>query len=53
METLCAPPAVWTIHGNGPRPEAPFEGLKRSGFSREGALDDPLEFSESQIIARA
>lgn len=36
----------------GPTPEAPFGGIKQSGFGREGGRDGLFEFVESQVIAR-
>lgn len=36
----------------GPTPEAPFGGMKQSGFGREGGRDGLYEFVESQVIAR-
>ncbi len=39
--------------GTGPTPEAPFGGLKRSGYGREGGLEGLLEFCEPQAIATA
>ena len=37
--------------GTGPTPEAPFGGMKRSGYGREGGLEGLLEFCEPQAIA--
>lgn len=34
----------------GPTPEAPFGGMKESGFGREGGLEGLLEFCESQVV---
>ena len=34
----------------GPTPEAPFGGMKASGFGREGGLEGLLEFCESQVV---
>jgi succinate-semialdehyde dehydrogenase/glutarate-semialdehyde dehydrogenase len=39
--------------GTGPTPEAPFGGLKESGYGREGGLEGLLEFTEPQTCARA
>lgn len=37
----------------GPTPEAPFGGMKQSGFGREGGLEGLLEFCEVQTVVRA
>lgn len=37
--------------GTGPTPEAPFGGMKDSGFGREGGIEGLLEFCESQVVA--
>src|SRR5262249_23763768 len=37
--------------GQGPTPEAPFGGMKQSGFGREGGLEGLLEFCEVQTVA--
>ena len=37
--------------GTGPTPEAPFGGMKQSGFGREGGLEGLFEFCETQVIA--
>jgi succinate-semialdehyde dehydrogenase/glutarate-semialdehyde dehydrogenase len=37
----------------GPTPEAPFGGMKESGFGREGGLEGLLEFSEIQTVVKA
>jgi succinate-semialdehyde dehydrogenase/glutarate-semialdehyde dehydrogenase len=37
--------------GAGPRPEAPFGGMKQSGFGREGGWEGLLEFCETQVVA--
>ena len=34
--------------GSGPTPEAPFGGMRQSGFGREGGVDGLLEFTEAQ-----
>ena len=39
--------------GIGPRPEAPFGGMKQSGFGREGGGEGLLEFCETQVVAGA
>jgi succinate-semialdehyde dehydrogenase/glutarate-semialdehyde dehydrogenase len=39
--------------GTGPTPEAPFGGMKRSGFGREGGVEGLLEFCETQTVATA
>ncbi|MEX0386629.1 NAD-dependent succinate-semialdehyde dehydrogenase [Spiribacter onubensis] len=36
--------------GSGPTPEAPFGGMKQSGFGREGGLEGLFEFTETQTI---
>lgn len=37
--------------GQGPTPEAPFGGMKQSGFGREGGIEGLLEFCEVQTVA--
>jgi succinate-semialdehyde dehydrogenase/glutarate-semialdehyde dehydrogenase len=37
--------------GQGPTPEAPFGGMKQSGFGREGGIEGLMEFSEPQTVA--
>ena len=37
----------------GPTPEAPFGGMKQSGFGREGGVEGLLEFCETQVVASA
>jgi succinate-semialdehyde dehydrogenase/glutarate-semialdehyde dehydrogenase len=37
--------------GSGPTPEAPFGGMKQSGFGREGGFEGLLEFCETQTVA--
>jgi succinate-semialdehyde dehydrogenase / glutarate-semialdehyde dehydrogenase len=37
--------------GTGPTPEAPFGGMKHSGFGREGGMDGLYEFTETQTVA--
>ncbi len=39
--------------GTGPAPEAPFGGMKMSGFGREGGQEGLLEFCELQTVAAA
>ena len=39
--------------GTGPAPEAPFGGMKQSGFGREGGIEGLLEFCEPQTVAYA
>ena len=39
--------------GSGPAPEAPFGGMKQSGFGREGGLEGLFEFVEIQTVPRA
>ena len=34
----------------GPIPDAPFGGIKHSGYGREGGLEGLLEFCESQVV---
>ncbi|MEO6436039.1 MAG: NAD-dependent succinate-semialdehyde dehydrogenase [Tepidisphaeraceae bacterium] len=36
--------------GTGPAPEAPFGGMKQSGFGREGGVEGLLEFCETQTV---
>lgn len=36
--------------GSGPTPEAPFGGMKQSGYGREGGLEGLLEFTEAQTV---
>lgn len=38
--------------GMGPTPEAPFGGMKQSGFGREGGIEGLLEFCEAQTVVR-
>ena len=38
--------------GTGPTPEAPFGGMKMSGFGREGGVEGLLEYCEVQTVAR-
>ncbi|HQY88402.1 MAG TPA: NAD-dependent succinate-semialdehyde dehydrogenase [Tepidisphaeraceae bacterium] len=42
---------VGVNNGSGPTPEAPFGGMKDSGFGREGGLEGLLEFCETQTVA--
>lgn len=37
--------------GTGPTPEAPFGGMKHSGFGREGGLEGLFEFIEPRTVA--
>ena len=37
--------------GTGPTPQAPFGGMKKSGFGREGGLEGIFEFCETQVVA--
>ena len=39
--------------GSGPTPEAPFGGMKQSGYGREGGLEGLLEFFEPQTVVCA
>ena len=36
--------------GSGPTPEAPFGGMKQSGYGREGGVEGLLEFCEPQTV---
>jgi len=36
--------------GTGPTPEAPFGGMKQSGYGREGGLEGLFEFTEPQTV---
>lgn len=38
--------------GMGPAPEAPFGGVKQSGFGREGGTEGLLEYCEVQTVVR-
>ncbi len=38
--------------GSGPAPEAPFGGMKQSGFGREGGREGLFEFVETQTVVR-
>ena len=38
--------------GTGPAPEAPFGGMKQSGFGREGGIEGLFEFIEPQTVPR-
>ena len=37
----------------GPTPEAPFGGMKQSGYGREGGVEGLIEFCESQTVVSA
>jgi succinate-semialdehyde dehydrogenase/glutarate-semialdehyde dehydrogenase len=39
--------------GAGPTPEAPFGGMKESGYGREGGAEGLHEFCETQVVAQA
>ena len=39
--------------GTGPTPQAPFGGMKQSGFGREGGVEGLIEFCEAQVVASA
>lgn len=39
--------------GTGPTPEAPFGGMKESGFGREGGSEGLWEYCEIQVVAEA
>jgi succinate-semialdehyde dehydrogenase/glutarate-semialdehyde dehydrogenase len=39
--------------GQGPTPEAPFGGMKQSGFGREGGTEGLWEYCETQTVVRA
>lgn len=36
--------------GTGPIPQAPFGGMKQSGFGREGGIEGMFEFCETQVV---
>lgn len=36
--------------GTGPTPEAPFGGMKQSGYGREGGIEGLYEFAEAQTL---
>ena len=38
--------------GSGPTPEAPFGGVKQSGWGREGGTEGLMEFVEPQAVPR-
>ncbi|HRA89167.1 MAG TPA: aldehyde dehydrogenase family protein, partial [Planctomycetaceae bacterium] len=38
--------------GSGPTAEAPFGGMKHSGFGREGGLEGMHDFVETQTVPR-
>ncbi len=38
--------------GTGPTPEAPFGGMKQSGYGREGGLEGLFEFIEPQTVPK-
>jgi succinate-semialdehyde dehydrogenase/glutarate-semialdehyde dehydrogenase len=37
--------------GTGPTPEAPFGGMKESGYGREGGVEGLMEYCETQVVA--
>lgn len=37
----------------GPTPEAPFGGMKQSGFGREGGIEGLIEFTEVQTVVQS
>ncbi|MGD8429893.1 MAG: NAD-dependent succinate-semialdehyde dehydrogenase [Ectothiorhodospiraceae bacterium] len=39
--------------GTGPTPEAPFGGMKQSGYGREGGIEGLFEFTEAQTVPTA
>ncbi|HVF09920.1 MAG TPA: NAD-dependent succinate-semialdehyde dehydrogenase, partial [Abditibacteriaceae bacterium] len=39
--------------GQGPTPEAPFGGMKQSGFGREGGIEGLWEYCETQTVVRS
>ncbi|WP_305792384.1 aldehyde dehydrogenase family protein [Arhodomonas sp. KWT] len=39
--------------GTGPTPEAPFGGMKQSGYGREGGIEGLFEFVETQTVPEA
>lgn len=39
--------------GTGPTPEAPFGGMKQSGYGREGGIEGLHEFTEAQTLPSA
>lgn len=45
-------PHVGWNTGSGPTPEAPFGGMKHSGFGREGGLEGLFEFIDTQTVPR-
>jgi succinate-semialdehyde dehydrogenase/glutarate-semialdehyde dehydrogenase len=38
--------------GTGPTPEAPFGGMKQSGYGREGGLEGLFDFTQPQAVPR-
>ncbi|BAU58391.1 aldehyde dehydrogenase family protein [Halorhodospira halochloris] len=51
IPNLQFPHVGWNT-GSGPTPEAPFGGMKHSGFGREGGLEGLFEFVETQTVPR-
>ncbi len=45
-------PHVGWNTGSGPTPEAPFGGMKLSGYGREGGIEGLFEFVETQTVPR-
>ncbi len=48
---LAFPHVGWNT-GSGPTPEAPFGGMKLSGYGREGGLEGLFEFIDTQTVPR-
>ena len=51
LPSLQFPHVGWNT-GSGPAPEAPFGGMKHSGFGREGGLEGLFEFVATQTVPR-